>query len=390
MSSRIRLAGRLFVTVGLMVATGLAGVVTAQTPPAACGSDSLYLRSPAAEGISVRLSPGTRLGSIITWPVPDPAVSTCAVVQGSGLDFGVDVAGSYLDNVDRELLFTSADRGQIGGEDISRLLLTWSNRHVGRTGRLSGAMNLSNSGGLLRYESVPGTWARLNAGLPNYLTYTNVMSLTQSPHQPGRLLAGLDASSPGSTLGLRPRGLWEKPGPDDPWRPLLPAIFGGADPVRALAYSPHLDGTFAAGTEKQGLYIVRDHGASWQLYARNLDPNSLPPQAFTVDALTWAADGRLFVGIRAFGLFVTEDVGGSWCRLNIRVPQNPSLPQGFQIYPRLQQLIVDPADPAHLLVALRDYGIYRSQDAGTTWEPLYGDWFDPTTGTRNGVSVAVT
>ncbi len=382
----------------VLAATFVLGATAAlaQTPPETCARDTLRLVSPDVGGLEVTLSEEGRFGAILSWQQPDDAVATCAVVTNAdSLDYDILIDGAYADDRDRELTFVTDDAGQVGSQVTGRLLFTWSNRYVSRSGRVSGSFNLSNSGGLLQFDAAARTWNRINLGLPNYLAFTNVVALSQSAQDPERFLAGLDASPPGATLGLRPRGLWEKAGEGSPWRRILPDIFSNdrVGEVRAVAYAPDDVGVFAVGSAVNGLYVFRSGGETWQVFARSLDPTyPAPPSSYQVDALRWQDDGRLFVGIRAFGLFVSTDGGNSFQRLPIQVPLDPLDPSSALTYPRLNAIVVDPSVSSgdHLLAALRDFGLYHSTDRGATWQPLYGDLPQNSVGRRpSALRVAV-
>lgn len=87
--------------------------------------------------------------------------------------------------------------------------------------------------------------------------------------------------------------------------------------------------------------------------------------------LAWSPDGRrLYAGIDPAGLFVSEDRGESWSdvpALNEH-PTRPAWEPSRGLF-ALHSICVDPGDPSRLVVAISAGGVYRSADAGASWEP---------------------
>lgn len=84
------------------------------------------------------------------------------------------------------------------------------------------------------------------------------------------------------------------------------------------------------------------------------------------------ADGRLYVGISAAGSFRSDDGGKSWQPINDRV-QAGFLPEPYpEVGQCVHKLLAHPARPERLWQQ-NHCGVYRSDDAGDTWERLDGN-----------------
>lgn len=366
--------GTRIVVLALALSAMTAATALAQTTPEQCAADSLVLLSPEENGLRVSLArTGARFGTYVQWAELPDEIATCATITGDdSLGFTVEISGAYRDDVDRVLEFFTFDDGTVGSQDVDRLLYRWSNVFVSRSGRVEGAFNLSNSGGVLRYDRAGG-WSQTNGGLPQYLPYTNVLALAEAPAQPGRLLMHLGATS---TPGGDPRGLWlTSPGGD--WQRVATSEFPDGRLITALAFAPSNDDTFAVGTARFGFFVSRNGGQDLVRFDRlELDPDYPdPPTYMEVTALTWGASGNLYVAVRAFGFFVSTDVGNTFQRLpNLMVPSVVTDPGSTPVFPYVNRIVEDPADDQHLWVAIRNHALYESTDGGDSWSSLTTSW----------------
>jgi hypothetical protein len=342
------------------------------TSPEQCALDSLMLLSPAENGLHVQLAaPGMRFGTYVQWAELDDAEATCAAIVGADeLPFSVEVSGSYQDDVDRAIQFFTLDSGEVGTQTRNRLLFRWTNFYVGRSGRVQGEFNISNSGGLLRYDPDDGSWQRVNAGLPQYLAYTNILAYAQSFQNSEHMVLHIGGGSP--PPGSDPRGLWERTGAFG-WQRVAPDIFPDGRRITRLAFSPLADGSYAVGTLRDGFYVTQNGGQSFQLYGRTLAAN--PPANLEVTALTWDGNGRLYAAIRAFGLFMSTNGGNPpFSALSgLKVPYSATRPDSL-VFPYVQSLVFDPGNSNHLLAAIKKYALCHSLDGGVSWSLLGGDW----------------
>ena len=72
--------------------------------------------------------------------------------------------------------------------------------------------------------------------------------------------------------------------------------------LTAIAVSP--DGTIAVGEDHGRVYVSRDDGATWNLYAPAYRDR-------TIESLAFGPDGRLYAGTTGDGLWVSDPVAGS-------------------------------------------------------------------------------
>ena len=142
----------------------------------------------------------------------------------------------------------------------------------------------------------------------------------------------------------------------------------------------------AAKTGHLGPTVFRsiDLGQTW-IEARQ-PPAFAPPTnglpARTVDHTFWLTPGHAserdtwYAGTSPQGLFRSEDGGASWVPLPA-VNDNAQLREwmgtvqdGTPDGPKLHSIVVDPRDPAHLLIGMSGGGVHESRDAGRSWTTL--------------------
>jgi photosystem II stability/assembly factor-like uncharacterized protein len=159
---------------------------------------------------------------------------------------------------------------------------------------------------------------------------------------------------------------------DFAWR-LVGPMRGGR--TRAVAGVPSQPGVFYVGAVNGGVWKTEDAGRTWRAIFDSQPTQSIGAIAVAPSDsnIIYAASGEgllrpdLSVGN---GIYRSADGGHSWTHLG--------LTDGQQI----AELAIDPRDPARLLAAVLGHpygpnaerGIYRSRDAGATWERvLYRD-----------------
>ncbi|HEX9067876.1 MAG TPA: hypothetical protein VF807_03830, partial [Ktedonobacterales bacterium] len=121
--------------------------------------------------------------------------------------------------------------------------------------------------------------------------------------------------------------------------------------VRAIATDPAQRGAVYAATST-GLYLSTSAGDSWT-------PLNGPPTKSVVSALAVSPSlGTMLTGTGDGGILISHDKGARW--------YEPS--QGPASGHAVTQLLWD--EPGHAALALTDVGeVYRSADAGDTWQP---------------------
>lgn len=134
-----------------------------------------------------------------------------------------------------------------------------------------------------------------------------------------------------------------------PWVPLGP--YGGV--VRFLTADPTRSGTVYAATD-QGVFKTADGGASWMV--------SLLEQPTSAVAVDPAHPSTLYVGVGGGELLLKSTDGGAhWAPSTAGLIGNPSLGPVVSV-------AIDPSDSRRLLVVYR-YSVWRSVDAGASWQP---------------------
>lgn len=343
-----------------------ASPVAAQTPDEACAADSLYLISP--EEIDLVYDTSGKVGLTVSWPNLDLSQATCySLADTAGLGYEVTVTGGFGDRVDRVLRFNSDNPGTIGSTGPANMIMDWRHQGPSTYGNLAGKLNLSNNGGLWRFDGAAGTWMQHNSGLPMTWLQNNTLALAKGT---GEFLLG--GFSRGAALSS-PVGLKSYDGTS--WTPVAEDVFDFHNPIRALAVSPGDNNTFLVGTESNGLYVTTDGGQNFTQWTTQFDPAFADmPTKFTVEALDWTG-GRIYVHLANYGLFTSTDDGQTFIRSELTVPDDLALPPDLrtQIIPVANRIHQDPADPQRALISLQFHGAYETTDGGASWHDLYGD-----------------
>jgi hypothetical protein len=347
----------------------VASSVSAQTPPAACAADSLYLFSPAT--IDMQLATSGRPGLELSWPDMDLAQATCfSLTDAAGLGFPVAVSGGFGDRVDRQLLFTATAPGGVGVVQSQNLLLSWVSEGSSAYGRLAGVLNLSNNGGVWQWDGPTGSWLQANTALPMTWRQANIVALARGTG--GVMLAGFTR---GSALQAEPTGLFRYA--NGAWERIAADVFNSSTLITEIAISPSSNDRFAVGTATRGLYVTADGGQTFTQWTASLDPGTAPPNSYRVSALEWTST-RLMAAVSLLGVFVSTNDGASFAVSSFRVPSNLDAANPTPTIPEVEDLASDPANPDRLVSALRSHGCYESIDGGLTWHDLYGNLNVPT------------
>jgi photosystem II stability/assembly factor-like uncharacterized protein len=128
--------------------------------------------------------------------------------------------------------------------------------------------------------------------------------------------------------------------------------------VRALAVHPRDDQILFVGTE-QGLYRSDDGADNWRRIESRL--NGL--QIWSILVLPPSGD-VILVGTCPSRLFRSGDGGRTWSEPAVRMNQDcPRI-----IHTRLTSLCAKPGDPQTFWAGVEIDGVYRSHDAGLTWQ----------------------
>ncbi len=122
--------------------------------------------------------------------------------------------------------------------------------------------------------------------------------------------------------------------------------------VVSLAVDPLRPGTLWAGVNRGGLYRSTNLGASWNLVGPGL-PSFTTVFDFALDTRDPSA---YFLASQINGVFRSFDAGETW----------ESAHAGISLR-RADVIAMDPHDPSRLYVGLPTLGVYRSDDRGDSW-----------------------
>lgn len=151
------------------------------------------------------------------------------------------------------------------------------------------------------------------------------------------------------------------------WEPLGPGNIGGR--TRVLSIDPRDDDVMLAAGVSGGVWKTVDGGANWRPLTddlSNIAVNSLVRRPDDPDTL-YAGTGEGYfrevvrgtgLPLRGGGVFVSQDGGESWKVLESTLTAD---------FYWVNDLLVSPRAPDRLYAATRT-GVWRSADAGTTWQ----------------------
>jgi len=170
------------------------------------------------------------------------------------------------------------------------------------------------------------------------------------------------------------------------WRADGPHLLGNI--VHHLVLDPRDGRTILMATRTGHLgptvFRSQDLGRTWKEATR---PPAFPkvPEGQTgrvVDHVFWLTPGHAsepgvwYGGTSPQGLFRSEDEGSTWEPVS-GFNDHPrfagwvgSEQDGTPDGPKLHSVLVDPRDPAHLYVGMSSGGVHESTDGGRTWSPL--------------------
>lgn len=141
-------------------------------------------------------------------------------------------------------------------------------------------------------------------------------------------------------------------------------IDGGAGRITFIRFHPTLPNTMYIGTAAGGLWYTADGGTTW-----NTNTNSMETLGFSDLAIDPVSPINLYLATGeidgndtySVGIFKSTDGGITWVKT--------SLSWAVSLQRKIGRLLINPLRPNTLVAATSD-GIYRTNDAGTTWNQI--------------------
>jgi hypothetical protein len=197
--------------------------------------------------------------------------------------------------------------------------------------------------------------ASTDGGL-NWTTVTNPFSssISEVAIDPGTgdLWLGIGSALGGSTFVI------QSTDGGATWTDRSPPLASPRD-TTALAFAPGAPLTVYAGFSGfpggGGLWVSGDGGASWNDRSAGLP--AVPVNDLVWDGARAIVAGGAEFGSQTFGLYASDDGGVTWTPLH-----DGTWPSLYTF-----GLDLDPNDPAVLLVATAQAGVFRSPDGGASW-----------------------
>ena len=140
--------------------------------------------------------------------------------------------------------------------------------------------------------------------------------------------------------------------------------------IHGVIFEPSSGLTFA-GAEEASIYASPDLGKTWELRDKGLTVKNI----FSLNFNRVGNATKIYAGTEPAHLFVTDNLGETWRELD-SLQSVPSRPQWT--YPRpphiphVRNINFDPRDPNTIYASVEQGGLFKSRDAGSTWEELHG------------------
>lgn len=151
--------------------------------------------------------------------------------------------------------------------------------------------------------------------------------------------------------------------------------------TRIWHVEPSLDDpdTVYAGVEDASLFVSRDGGGTWDELGIRHHPSrdrwnpgggGLCLHTLVIDP---SAPGRMFAAISAAGVFRTDDAGSTWKPVNRGLVSDPELPDPeAEVGHCVHRIALHPSRP-EVLYMQKHWDVMRSDDAGESWHEVSGN-----------------
>jgi photosystem II stability/assembly factor-like uncharacterized protein len=154
-------------------------------------------------------------------------------------------------------------------------------------------------------------------------------------------------------------------------------------------------GTLYCGVEPAALFESRDNGESWSLVRGLFDHPHRPqwqPGGGGLCLHTIIPDpanrDRMYIAISTGGVYRTDDAGRSWQARNLGI-RAPFLPNKYpEFWQCVHKVVMHPSNPERLYLQ-NHWGLYRSDDWGDSWEDIAQKGSDATVPSDFGFPMVV-
>jgi len=304
----------------------------------------------------------------------DDAGETWTQVSGTSAGWGPPgiQAGQPIDiqcdpRDPNRLFVNSYGGGNFLSEDSG---LTWQNASQGYTGAITGSVAIDpGKANIIYVTGRSGIWSSEDGGrqwiglqyLPSDLEWTECTAIQVDPSNHDHLLVGC---WPGAVMESEDRGRsWQvryradhDSVPGDTWLQTASTFaFAPSDPTTIYAGVAWRGGlyTHEIGILSLSLLASHDGGKTWER-ATDSHLDSLAVFDVAVDPV----DAQTVFAAAETGLFKSTDAGTSWNLIEGGLPPDV----------RVRAVSISPNEPDYMLAGVDKHGVYLSHDAGNTWE----------------------
>lgn len=190
-----------------------------------------------------------------------------------------------------------------------------------------------------------------------------------SPNGP-IVVAGDDAPTRLAVATIDGAAILERDGPARPWRLASRALPGHH--LSSLLFEPTRGGLFA-GAHTGGLYFSPDRGATWEPRRRGITID----QVFSLAGVATADGVTLYAGTEPVSLFESRDYGARWRELPA-IHEVPGTDKWtFPAPPHVahtKSLTIDARDPKTIYAAIEQGALLRTEDGGRSWREIDSYW----------------
>lgn len=276
---------------------------------------------------------GLKRGGINSLFIESQAPFRVFAGTGEGVFFSTDSGGTW----------SSCNSG------LNSLTITGLTISPGSPGSLYA---MADTGGVFKSTDSGASWLPINSGLDS----NRVLSFVLDPASPAILYAGTD------------NGLYKSVDGGEHWQNAPMETEAGTgiptytpyvvNQVSLLEIDPNAPNTLYAYDRYANLYKSVDGGEKWMILPILDDNNTI--NTIIIDPFS---SDVLYLGTYE-GVFKSMDGGGTWEPANLGLPESPIV----------KSMAIDPISPSTLYAGLFANGIFKSTDAGASWNQIGTDF----------------